>query len=138
MSVSIRHKNELYMYCLYPANGILTRAPSSQANTDGRGTEAWMGGQIYGQPIKTSSFHTIYLQIWSYFFRHFKSLFWLWRQNRSILRDSQAECPFRAALLCSDTGISVSVFFDHLIHFPVFTSCSSPSLCQRLVSASEA
>lgn len=30
------------------------------------------------------------------------------------------------------------VFFDLLIHFPVFTSCSSPSVHQRLVSASEA
>lgn len=114
LSVSIRHKNALYKNCLYPANGILARAPSSQAKTDDRETEAWMGGQTHGQPIKSSSFHTIFLQIGSYFFRHFKSLFWVWRQNRSILRDSQVKCPFRAAGLCSDTGISIRSFFLNL------------------------
>lgn len=114
LSVSIRHKNALYKNCLYPANGILARAPSSQAKTDDRETEAWMRGQTHGQPIKSSSFHSIFLQIWSYFFRHFKSLFWVWRQNRSILRDSQVKCPFRAAGLCSDTGISIRSFFLNL------------------------
>lgn len=128
LSVSIRHKNVLYKNCLYPANGILARAPWSQANTDDRGTEAWVGGQTHGQPIKPSSFHTIYLQIWSYFFRCFKSLFWFWRQNRSILWDSQAKCPLGAAWAVLGYWDIRSVIFFFLIFIPVSFSCSSPSV----------